>query len=114
MYLKTIFAQEIKSSQDNDVIVIQKDSTSVDVLLGMGNDIDSTHYTVKSINHLNNEVVKKYRAIDNPYTLNVPISSHEYSEVIVHSYYQGQKIKNDTCKIYFRQNSIKTLSCKKN
>lgn len=105
--MTTIFAQQlILAPQDQDVISVSENLRSIDVLLDFGREIDSTHYMIKEVNNLNQEIVSEYSEVENPYTLDIPVYFGAHSTIIVTSYYKGEQVSTETRQVYFRKKII--------
>ena len=103
-----VFGQDNKmlilAPQNNDVLHVSQTMSSINVLIAVDEKIDSTCYKITFMNSMRQKVTQEFWAIEDPYTLEMPVNIGEYSQQIeVTTYYKGKVSKKEKCQVFFTE-----------
>lgn len=98
----------ILAPQNNDILYVTEEIDSVPVLLGMNQQADSTLYKVTVMggdSSKGKSTTQKFWAVEDPYTLDLPVNIGEYSQVEVSIYYNGKIEVKDRVQVFFQKHN---------
>lgn len=98
------FSQDlILAPLDQSIVFVNKKLSTIDVLLNVKDEIDSTHYIVEHIEINNKTTKQEYWSIKNPYTAEIPVVYGQKSIITITSYYKGKKRITETSEVFFKR-----------
>lgn len=93
----------ILAPQNDDVIYVNESISTINILLAVDEKIDSTVYYITSMNRFRQKSTEKFIAVDDSYTLELPVNIGSYSQIEIITYQNGKIQKEENFQVFFRQ-----------